>query len=81
MNTSEQVSSHVRQMSLAGSGPRLGVPTPLLAFVVISPIWKHYESCEMKHEMTLLHTMGQNGNVLFQTHLLFMTIYGSLNIR
>ena len=44
-------------------------------------IWEHYESCEMKHKMTLFHTMGPNGNALFQTHLLFMTIYGSLNIR
>ena len=35
----------------------------LLALVVISPIRKHYESCEMKHEMTLFHTMGPNGNV------------------
>ena len=41
----------------------------LQALVVISPIWKHYESCEMKHEMTLFHTMGPNGNVLFQTHV------------
>ena len=30
----------------------------------------------MKHEMTLIHTMGPNKNVLFQTHLLFVTIYG-----
>ena len=51
----------------------------LLPFVVISPIWKHYES----YEMTLFHTMKPNGNVLFKTHVLFMTIYiyGSLNIR
>ena len=54
---------------------------PLQALVVISPTWKHYESCEMKHEMTLFYTMGPNGNVLFQTHPFFMTIYGSLNIR
>ena len=26
--------------------------------------------------MTLFHTMGPNRNVLFQTHLLFVTIYG-----
>ena len=31
---------------------------------------------EMKHEMTLFHTMGPNRNVLFQTHLLSVTIYG-----
>ena len=43
------------------------------------------KSCEMKHEMTLFHTMGPDKNVLFQTHLLFVTIYGlmwgSFNIR
>ena len=43
------------------------------------------KSGEMKHEMTLIHTMGPNKNVLFQTHLLFVTIYGlmwsSFNIR
>ena len=32
----------------------------LLAFVVI---WKHYEICEMKHDLTLSHTMEANGNV------------------
>ena len=31
---------------------------------------------EMKHEMTLFRTMEPNGNVLFQTHLLFVTICG-----
>ena len=40
---------------------------------------------KMKHEMTLFHKMGPNRNVLFQTHLLFVTIYGlmwsSFNIR
>ena len=30
----------------------------------------------MKHEMTLLYTMGPNRNVLFQTRLVFVTIYG-----
>ena len=43
------------------------------------------KSGEMKLEMTLFHTMGPNRNVLFQTHLLFVTIYGlmwsSFNIR
>ena len=43
------------------------------------------KSAEMKHEMTLFHTMGPHRNVLFQTHLLFATIYGltwnSFNIR
>ena len=43
------------------------------------------KSGEMKHEMTLFHTIGPNGNVLFQTHLLLVTIYGlmqtSFNIR
>ena len=34
------------------------------------------KSGEMKHEMTLFHTMGPNRNVLFQTHLIFVTIYG-----
>ena len=34
------------------------------------------KSGEMKHEMTLFHTMTPNNrNVLFQTHLLFVTIY------
>ena len=39
----------------------------------------------MKHEMTLFHTMEPNRKVFFQTHLLFVTIYGpmwsSFNIR
>ena len=30
----------------------------------------------MKHETTLFYTMGPNRNVLFQTHLLYVTIYG-----
>ena len=34
------------------------------------------KSSEMKHEMTLFHKMEPNRNVLFQTHLLFVTIYG-----
>ena len=33
-------------------------------------------SGEMKHGMTLFHTMGPNRNVLFQTHILLVTIYG-----
>ena len=32
------------------------------------------KSGEMKHEMTLFHTIGPNRNVLFQTHLLFVTM-------
>ena len=40
---------------------------------------------EMKHEMTLFHTMEPNRNVLFQTHLFSVTIYGlfgeTFNIR
>ena len=43
------------------------------------------KSGEMKHEMTLFHTWDPTENVLFQTHLLFVTIYGlmwsSFNIR
>ena len=43
------------------------------------------KSGEMKHEMALFHTMGPNKNVLFQTHLLFVTIFdlmwSSFNIR
>ena len=40
----------------------------------------------MKCEITLFHTMGTNRNVLLQTHLPFVTIYGlvwcsSVNIR
>ena len=34
------------------------------------------KSHEMKHEMTLFHTMEPNKNVLFQLHLLFVIIYG-----
>ena len=34
------------------------------------------KSGEMKYEMTLFHTVGPNRNVLFQTHLLFVTTYG-----
>ena len=30
----------------------------------------------MKHGMTLFHAMGTNRNILFKTHLLFMTICG-----
>ena len=33
------------------------------------------KSGEMEHEMTIFHTMGLNRNVLFQTHLLFVTKY------
>ena len=33
------------------------------------------KSGEMKHEMILFRTMGPNKNVLFQTHIIFMTIY------
>ena len=49
--------------------------SPLLAFVGISRIYRNIvKSGEMKHEMTLFHTMGPNKNVLFQIHL-FVTIY------
>ena len=34
------------------------------------------KSGEMKHDMILFHIMGPNRNVLFQTHLLFVTMYG-----
>ena len=34
------------------------------------------KSVEKKHEITLFHIMGLNGNILFQTHLLFVTKYG-----
>ena len=51
----------------------------LLAFVSVTEIWCMHRnvmtSGEMKHEMTLFHTMGPNKNVFFQTHLLFVTIY------
>ena len=39
---------------------------------------KHYVSGEMKYQMTLFHTMRPNRNVLLQTHLPFVTIYGLL---
>ena len=39
----------------------------LLTYMVISSIWKHYERCEMKHEMILFHTMEPNGNVTIKT--------------
>ena len=73
--------SHLSESFDVPAGCWWHLKNTLQALVVISPIWKHYESCETKHEMTLFATMGPNGNVLFQTHLLFMTIYGSLNIR
>ena len=61
-----------------------GIPSP--AFVSISRIYRNImKSGEMKHEITLFHTMGPNRNALFQTHLIFVTIYGlmwsSFNIR
>ena len=34
------------------------------------------KSGEMKHDMILFPIMGTNRNVLFQTHLLFVTMYG-----
>ena len=41
--------------------------SPLLAFVGISRIYRNIvKNGEMKHEMTLFHTMGPNKNVLFQ---------------
>ena len=34
------------------------------------------KSGEIKHEMTLFHTMEPIRNILFQRHILFVTIYG-----
>ena len=36
------------------------------------------KSGEVKHEITLFHTIEPNRNVLFQTPLLFVTIHGLL---
>ena len=47
------------------------VKIPLLTFMVIWHIYIHCRNImkigEMKHEMTLFHTMGPNTNLLFQT--------------
>ena len=58
----------------------------LLALVVIWHIDREViKSGEMKYEMTLPYMMGPNRNVLFQTHLLFVAIYGliwsTFNVR
>ena len=57
----------------------------ITGFVGISRNRTMMKSDEMKHEMTSFNTMGLNRNVLFQTHLLFVAIYGlmwsSFNIR
>ena len=38
------------------------------------------KSGEMKHEMTLSHTIGPNRNLLFQAHLIFVTILVHLKV-
>ena len=51
--------------------------TLLVAFVVISRR-NIMKSGEIKHEMTLFHTMGPNRNVLFHIYS-FVTIYNMVS--
>ena len=53
----------------------------LLAFVEISRNRNIMKTGEMKHEMTLFHTMGPNRNFLFQTQLIYGLEWSSFNIR
>ena len=48
----------------------------ITGFVGISRNRTMMKSDEMKHEMTSFNTMGLKRNVLFQTQLLFVAIYG-----
>ena len=58
--------------------------TSLLVFVGVTRNWCTHrnvmKSSEMKHEITLCHTMETNRNVLFQIHL-FGNVHGLLLFR